>query len=192
MFSWDGRITMMAGLLLGLFLWPVAAAGQTVTAQFDISGTSTVRGWTCPVEGVMDVTPGGTSEPIPGFPNGVETVALTIQTEAITCPEAQMPAHLRDAMQSEEYPEIIYRLQEYRLKTDDVAEATGTMTILGTTNPITFDIQLVQSADGMRGVGEAELARTDYGVTPPSVWLGILNVGEIVTIKFETPLPGSE
>ena len=73
-----------------------------------------------------------------------------------------------------------------------MAEATGPMTILGTTNPITFDIQLVQSADGMRGVGEAELDMTDYGVTPPSVWLGMLNVGEIVTIKFETPLPGSE
>ena len=192
MVFWSGRITVTAGSLLGLFLFPVTATGQTVTAQFDISGTSTVRGWTCPVEGVMDVTPGGSSEPIPGFPTGVETVALTIQTEAITCPEEEMTEHLREAMQIEEYPEIVYQLEEYRLKTDDVAEATGTMTILGTTNPITFDIQLVQSDDGMRGVGEAELDMTDYGVTPPSVWLGMLNVGEVVTIKFDTPLPGSE
>jgi len=65
------------------------------------------------------------------------------------------------------------------------------MTIHGTTNPITFDIQLVQSAEGMRGVGEAELDMTEYGVTPPSVWLGMLNVGDTVTIKFDAPLPGS-
>ena len=114
MFSWFGRITVTAGSLLGLFLFPVTATGQTVTAQFDISGTSTVRGWTCPVEGVMDVTPGGSSEPIPGFPTGVETVALTIQAEAITCPEEEMTEHLREAMQIEEYPEIVYQLEEYR------------------------------------------------------------------------------
>ena len=192
MFSWSGRITVTAGSLLGLFLFPVTATGQTVTAQFNFWGTSTVRGWTCPVEGVMDVTPGGSSEPIPGFPTGVATVALTIPTEAITCPEEQMTEHLREAMQIEEYPEIVYHLEEYRLKTDDVAEATGTMTILGTTNPITLEIQLVQSDDGMRGVGEAALDMTDYGVTPPSVWLGMLNVGEIVTIKFDALLPGTE
>ena len=32
----------------------------------------------------------------------------------------------------------------------------------------------------------------EFGVTPPSVWLGLLNVGEVVTIEFEAPLPSSE
>ena len=164
------------GIVYRLTFLANAVAAQTSTAQFDISGTSTVRGWTCPVDGVMDVTPGRSGEPVPGFPNGVETVALTIQVEAITCPEEQMTEHLREAMQVEEHPEIVYRLEEYTFTTDDTAEAIGTMMIHGTTNPIAFEIQLVQSAEGMRGVGEAELDMTEYGVTPPSVWLGMLNV----------------
>jgi len=187
-----GRIILLAVALFGFVaLGQVPVVAQTSTAQFEISGTSTVRGWTCPVDGMMDVTPGSGGEAVPGFPTGVETVALTILVEAIECPDEQMTEHLREAMHPEDYPEIVYRLEAYTLRTDDTAEATGTMTIHGTTNPITFDIQLVQSAEGMRGVGEAELDMTEYGVTPPSVWLGMLNVGDTVTIKFDAPLPGS-
>ena len=184
-----GVAVAVCGLIMAM---QGVAAAQSSSAQFEISGTSTVRGWTCPAEGMLELTPGGAAEPVPGFPNGVETVALTVQVEAITCPEEQMTDHLREAMQMEDYPEIVYRLEEYTFRTDDTAEATGTMTILGTTNPVTFDIQLVQSAEGMRGVGETELDMTEYGVEPPSVWLGMLNVGEIVTIKFDAPIPGSD
>lgn len=31
---------------------------------------------------------------------------------------------------------------------------------------------------------------TEFGVTPPSVMLGLLNVGEVVTIDFDAPLRG--
>ena len=30
---------------------------------------------------------------------------------------------------------------------------------------------------------------TEFGVTPPSVWLGLLNVSEVVTIDFDAPIP---
>jgi len=182
---------MIVTVLAMLALAPVLLVAQTSASRFSISGTSTVRSWTCTAEGVMEIEPGSSSEAVPGFPSGVESVAMVISVGTIECPEEEMMEHLQEAMDEPEYPEITYRLEQYTFKSDDTAEATGTMTIHGTTKSITFDIQLVQSAEGTRGLGETSIAMTEYGVEPPSVWLGMLNVGEVVSIKFDALLPAS-
>ena len=161
---------------------------QSARAQLEVSGTSTVRGWTCLVEGAMEATAGESSAALPGLPNGLSSVTVTVEVEAFECPEEEMDEHLRDAMEVAEYPQIVFVLQDYSLD-GDTAEASGTMTIHGTTNPITFEIELIESSEGIRGVGQAELNMTEFGVTPPSVFLGLLNVGEEITIEFDAPLP---
>ena len=54
---------------------------------------------------------------------------------------------------------------------------------------MTFEIQLVESPDGVRGVGQTSITLSDFGITPPSLWRGMLNVGDVVEIKFDAPLP---
>ena len=56
------------------------------------------------------------------------------------------------------------------------------------TKPITLEIQLVESPEGVRGIGETEIDMTEFGVTPPSLWGGLMNVGELVQIKFDALL----
>ena len=163
---------------------------QSARAQFEVSGTSTVRGWMCPVEGAVEMTPGQSSDPLPGFPNGLQSVTVTVQVQEFECPDEQMNEHLQEAMESPEHPQIVLELQEYSLAAS-TAEASGSITIHGVTKPITLEIQLVESADGVRGVGQTEVDMTEFGVTPPSVWLGLLNVGEVVRIDFDAPLPGN-
>jgi hypothetical protein len=163
-----------------------SARAQGPVPRFEISGTSTVRGWTCPVDGVMSMTPGG-GAPIPGFSDGVQSVTLTIQVGEIACPDEQMTEHLQDAMEAPSHPDIVYELDEYAV-TGDTAQASGTLSVHGVTKPISLEIELVESADGRRGVGETEINMTDFGVTPPSVWGGLLNVGERVQVSFEFPL----
>ena len=60
-------IAIFAGLVL---LQGPPAAAQPSTVHFTVSGTSTIRGWTCTVSGTAQVTP-GSSEPAPGFATGV-------------------------------------------------------------------------------------------------------------------------
>lgn len=167
---------------------PTEAQGDRV--QFQVSGTSTVRGWSCPVEGALEATPGESSDPLPGFPNGLQSVRVTVQVHEFECPDEQMNEHLHEAMEAPEHPQIVFELQEYSLA-GNTAEASGSITIHGVTKPITLEIELVESAGGMRGVGQIEVDMTEFGVTPPSVWLGLLNVGEIVTIDYDAPLPGN-
>ena len=52
-------------LVAGVLLQSAPTAAQS-TVDFTVSGTSTVRGWTCAVQGTADVTP-GSATPAPGL-----------------------------------------------------------------------------------------------------------------------------
>lgn len=170
-------------------LSPVVGAQESL-ARIEISGTSTVRGWTCPVDGVMSAGPASGAGALPGLPAGLGPVTVRVQVSEIECPEEQMKEHLQEAMEAAAYPEIVYRLETYTAEAAG-ALATGTMTIHGVTQPLALDIEFVESPDGTRGVGQTELNMTDFGLTPPSLWLGMLNVGEVVTIEFDAPFPAA-
>lgn len=171
----------------GLFVQAQPAA-QDSAPHFTISGTSTVRAWSCPAKGVIKVTPGKSSQPVPGFPNGVQTVAITVPVKAIACEEKEMTEHLRDALNEKAYPEIVYQLAQYTLTGKDTAKTTGKMTITGVTKPIEFDVRLAPSPQGVRTVGETSIDMTQFNITPPEVWLGALKVGKVVRVKFDAVL----
>lgn len=79
------------------------AGAATLDAQqpnldFTVSGTSTIRGWTCTVKGTMTVTPGpGGGVAMPGFASGVKSATVRVPVKAFTCPNAEMTEHLMQA-----------------------------------------------------------------------------------------------
>ncbi len=174
------------------FLVQAQPAAQDSAPSFIISGTSTVRSWSCPAQGAMKVTPGKSSPPVPGFPNGVQAVVLTVPVQAIACEEKEMTEHLRDALKEKSYPAIVYQLEQYTLTGKDTAKTTGKITIAGVTKPIAFDVRLVPSPQGVRSVGETSIDMTQFAVTPPTLWLGMLKVGAGVRVRFDAVLQPSQ
>lgn len=184
------RVGTLASLVL------VICAGVCARAQvpdlgprFTISGTSTVRAWSCPAQGVMKITPGKASPPVPGYPSGVQSATITVPVKAIECEEEQMKDHLREALKEKTFPQIVYQLGQYTMTGPDTARATGKMTITGVTKPIDFDIKLVPSAQGVRTVGDTSVDLMQFGVAPPAIWQGLLKVGKDVRIRFDAVLP---
>lgn len=165
------------------------ALAQDSAPRLTISGTSTVRAWSCPAQGVLKIAPGKSSPPVPGFPTGVQSATITIPVKAIECEEEQMREHLREALKEKIYPQIVYQLVQYTMTGPDVAKASGKMTITGVTKPIDFDVRLVQSAQGARTVGETSIDMTQFSVAPPVIWQGLLKVGKDVRIRFDAVLP---
>ena len=102
---------LATGVSVGLVLLaaPPATAQQS-PVDFTVSGTSTIRGWTCSVQGTAQVTP-GSSTPAPGFANGVETATLTVPVNAFDCPNDDMTEHLLEAMKADEFAEITFELE---------------------------------------------------------------------------------
>lgn len=160
------------------------AAAQPGTVDFTVSGTSTVRGWTCSVQGTAAVTPGGGSAPAPGFADGVQAAMLTVPVADFTCPDETMTEHLLEAMHPDRFAEITFRLDGYDVSGGG-AEAAGDLTIQAVTRPVSFPITLAPTGSGVRIMGELQLDMTDYGVDPPVVLLGLLRVRPQIRIEFE-------
>ena len=159
------------------------AAAQQSAVEFTVSGTSTVRGWTCSVRGTAQVTP-GSSTPAPGFAAGVQSATLTVPVADFECPDEQMTEHLLEAMKPAEFAAITFRLESYEASSEG-AEASGALTIQDVTKPVSFPISLTPSGAGAEIAGELGLDMTEYGVEPPVVLLGLLRVRPQIRIEFE-------
>ena len=154
-----------------------------------MSGTSTVRGWTCTVKGVMAATP-GSGKAAPGFPKGVQTATVTVPVKDFQCPEdEEMRQHLKDAMKPDKFPEIVYKLEKYDMAGAQ-AQATGTMTVGGVTAPIAFPVALKAAPKGVQMEGKTPLDVTKFGIEPPVVLLGMLKVGPQIRIAFKGVIAG--
>ena len=171
-------LRFVTAVCLGLALLAGSpAAAQPSTVEFTVSGTSTIRGWTCTVSGTAEVT-AGSSSPAPGFADGVQSAVLTIPVADFECPDETMTEHLLDAMKPAEFPEIAFELQSYEA-VGAGAQASGALTIQAVTAPLT------PSGSGVEIAGEVSLDMTAYGVDPPVVMLGLLRVRPQIRIQFE-------
>lgn len=173
------------------FLMQAQPAAQDSAPRFTISGTSTIRGWSCPAQGSIEVTPGQSSPPVPGFPGGIAAVVMTVPVGAIQCESEEMIEHLRDVFPRKAESTIEYRLEHYELTGPEAANATGTLAIDGVTRPMDLEVTLTPSPQGLRTAGTTTIDMTQFDVTPPTVWLGMLKVGKDVKVTFEAILPPS-
>jgi polyisoprenoid-binding protein YceI len=160
-----------------------AAVAQQPNIDLSVSGTSTVRGWTCTAKGVIAVTP-GKGAAVPGFATGVETATVTVAVKDFTCPNDEMRDHLREAMKADKFPEIVYRLEKYEVTPAQV-QAIGTMTITGVTQPVSFPVALKPSAQGVQIEGNTRLEFKTFNLDPPVVMMGLLKVGPQIRIEFK-------
>ena len=159
------------------------AAAQQSAVEFTVSGTSTVRGWTCSVVGTAEVTPGSSTQ-APGFAAGVQSATLTVPVADFECPDEEMTEHLFEAMQPAEFAEITFQLERYDASPQG-ADASGALTIQDVTKAVSFPISLTASGAGVEIAGELQLDMTEYGVEPPVVMLGLLRVRPHIRIEFE-------
>ena len=171
-------VAAAAAVLLGAEL-----GAQQPNVDFTVSGTSTIRGWTCTAKGTLAVKAGGGAA-VPGFPNGVQSATLTVPVKGFTCPEAEMTEHLMQAMKPDQFPEIVYKVEKYEVAGSQ-AQAIGTMTIQGKSQPVSLPVAVKASGPGVALEGNTRLDMTTYGVEPPVVMLGMLKVGPQIRIEFK-------
>ena len=181
--SWTRLVRILTSGIAGLALLqggPVAA--QRSNVDFKVSGTSTIRGWTCTVTGTAQVT-AGSSTPVRGLDGGVQTATLSVPVDDFICPDEEMREHLLEALRADEFPEITFRLEGYEASGQG-ALTTGTLTLLDATEEVSFPLSLTPSGSGVQLEGELALDMTTYGVEPPVVMLGLLRVRPRIRIQF--------
>jgi hypothetical protein len=168
------------------------SAAQT-PGQLSISGTSTVRSWTCAAnEFAAAVRPAVDLAPVLRGEKVVSSVVLTFPVVRIECGNGKMDEHLRKALKAQQHPNVTYELSAYEiaaLADGATVQAAGRVTIAGASQEVRMNLT-VNSAPGggLRVRGETPLLMTSFGVKPPTLMLGTLKVGDGVNIKFDVVL----
>lgn len=179
------KTTWIVALGAGLVLGQAGTALAQSAVDFTVSGTSTVRSWTCEAKGTLVTTAGSAStQPIPGLDGGVPSATVTVPLKAFKCPNDEMTQHLNEAMKSDKFGEIVFKLEKYEVAAGQ-GQASGAMTIVGNTQPVTVPVTLKPGPQGVELSGDTRLDITKFGVDPPVVMLGLMKVGAQIRIQFK-------
>ncbi len=184
-------ILVAAVMAMPGFGQPQSSAPKPNKGKFPltIDGTATVIGnWACGGKVDVQAKPNRSFEPVPGLGSGVQTVMVKTSVSTIDCGDSTMNKHLRKALKDSKYPEIQYKALKYILADNGTAvQTSGELTVAGVTRPVELRASLVALPDGgTRVVGKVQINMRDYGVKPPSLFFGTLNVADLVTVSFDT------
>jgi polyisoprenoid-binding protein YceI len=148
-----------------------------------LEGTSNVRDWTCKATS-MDATLDVETE-------SVRAVTVKVPVRTLKCGDRHMEAHMYDALKAPQPPAASYIYAEFDKlpipKSDqDEIKTTGKMTVAGVERVVEMTVRTDKLPDGTRrAFGKVPILMTDFGITPPRPWMGLLRAGNRVLIQFE-------
>lgn len=184
-------ISMLAPVAIGS---PARDAPLTLQtgSRIWVSGTSNVKNFECkavnPVVTVATTGPNAVGAVAAGE-KAVGAVQLNVKVATMDCGSSTMNGHMKDAMKVKDHPDIDFTLVSYALvKSADSVGVTlaGTLTIDGTSKPATIKAGAKNAGgDVLRVTGAYELNMKDFGVKPPTLFLGTMRVGEKVQVHFD-------
>lgn len=179
---------LIAGVITGLAA-ASASAQMALPQNFSLSkesrlwldGTSTVRSFTCSAK---KVEANVVAEPDASPVEIVKTASLVVAVGSLDCGNGTMNEHMRKALKADKNPQITWKLASYRVEGTAVV-MNGTLNIAGKENPI--ELRGTGSADNgvIRIKGSRQIKMTEFDVKPPSLMLGTMKVGPLVTVSFD-------
>lgn len=198
--------SLLNTILIFLFIISGNLMGQSDSyslldkSTMQIEGTSTLHDWTADVEEInsyinfnASALEGETKS------NPVKSLSLTIPVKNIKSGKGGMDRKMHDALKEDDFPNIMYQLQEAELTNFDEDSSlfklnvTGSLAVAGTSNTITVPVTGEKQGDGSyKFTGEYEINMKDYNIDPPSAMFGTIKSGEMVTITFEFYVGKSE
>jgi polyisoprenoid-binding protein YceI len=189
----------LAGLMIGA---PTARAQQASgrdtihlrSGLLTLRGTSNLRAFSCTTASMLAVasmnrhTGFATS---PDSPFAVQ-VLVTIPIKSLDCKPNGINASLFRSLRGEQFPAITYRLGSYdflalaEASDSMIARTVGTLSVAGKDKLVPMVVSGRRTGDGGVGAtGSLTVNMTDFGVVPPTLFLGLIHVRNPITIQFD-------
>ncbi|WP_030676115.1 YceI family protein [Streptomyces sp. NRRL B-1347] len=119
-----------------------------------------------------------------GADPAASTASIDVTMDSIDTGNADRDGHLKtaDFFKTEEFPKMTFRSTKAEALGGDDYRVTGDLTILGTTRPLTIDLEFNGAATDPFGnervgfEGKAELLRSEWGLT----WNAALETGGVL------------
>ena len=161
--------------------------------QLSFEGTSTLHGFTCTtstMQAYIDVDPSYKTESLATVARPIVAVQIVIPVKSLAC-GGELENNMRNTLNAQKYPYIIYKLSNYDVIAGTAstsaftASTQGTLTIAGAEHPVALTVKASRAADGVvSATGAQTIKISDFGIKPPTFFLGTLRVGNELKVKF--------
>ena len=180
------KLLAVFSILLGLSL------GNTLLAQdqyrlagkpeLKVKGTSTLHDWE-----MTSAQAQGTAEMIleGATIKNVKAASVTLKTASVKSGTAKMDEIAHETLKANKFQEIVFTLTAFRTLDNNRGQATGNLTIAGTTKPVTFNVETSIKTGSVQMAGEANIKFTDFGIKPPTALLGTVKTGNELKLSFK-------
>ena len=148
-------------------------------------GTSTIRAWRCTADKIDATLHSPDSAVITNTLEG-KKVAGTVQVDfpvaKLECKNGTMNEHMAKALKATAFTTIRFTMHSYDLTKGSAVSGTlqGTLQLSGTSLPIAVPVTF--------GTGKVPVRMTDWDVKPPTLMMGTIRVGPVVTVNFDLQL----
>ena len=158
------------------------------TSRGSIQGTSSLHDWESDLTKI-DCT--GSFLQQGGVLKAVKSTVIRIQVKGIKSTKGRiMDNKTYDAFKLDQYPEITYTFASAKITLDasNVAtlEATGSLSMAGTTNSITLTAKGIVLDNGdLEFTVSKKIRMSDFKMEKPTAMMGTITVGDEVTVNFD-------
>ena len=124
-------------------------------------------------------------------PGALQGFELQIPVNTFTSDKDGLTKQMFKAMKADKHPTITFRLDSYTVEAAAggvTVKPTGTLTVAGVEQPIDMVLDVKEVAGALQVRGTRDLLMTDFGIKPPTMFMGMLKTDDKVTIKFELQL----
>ena len=152
-----------------------------------IEGTSNIHDWDIKSDkgycsGIFDIS-------TTGILNGVSYINFTVPAESLKSEHKGMDKNTYKALNTAKYASISFTAASVTVKpagsTNYFLTARGRLTISGVSRDVVLTATGVMNTDkSITYSGTYPLKMTDYNVDPPSLMMGAIKTGDLVTVKF--------
>lgn len=173
-----------------------AALGSNVavtSASLSISGSSTMHPYVVSTKSLKVVAAIATAADAQALlqPGALQGFELQIPVNSFTSDKDGLTKQMFKAMKADKHPLITFRLTGYTVEPaagSTTLTPTGTLTVAGVERPIDMVLEVKEQAGGLHVRGSRDLLMTEFGIKPPTMFMGMLKTDDKVTIKFELHL----
>jgi polyisoprenoid-binding protein YceI len=126
-----------------------------------------------------------------------KTMRIEIPVKSIVSDEKLMDKKTYEAFNEPKNPKIVFTMTDVTSMQINGNQATvkvvGNLTMAGVTKKVTLTSTGKKTKAGTYEFsGSTQIAFTDYGMKPPTAMLGVMKVGNIITLSYNVTFEGSD
>jgi polyisoprenoid-binding protein YceI len=190
-------VLLLSSLTLPLVPRVQAQAGITVSPESRVilHGRSNVNSFSCATstfQTSIRIDSAPQSESPEGRSRSVVRLTVAVPVRSLDCGRARMNEDMFRALKADSFPEIRYVLTRYRVEEHSagvdsvVIHSVGELTVAGVTQRIELQVHGYRNDSGsLRGAGGARLLMTDFGIRPPTAFLGAIRTKNSLEVQVE-------